>query len=403
MTLTLHALMDWRSRTVPDAVAVTTAGASLSHGELARRAAALTRQLRAHGLGAGSMVSLRLPAGADLAIAVRGVLGAGASFVVLDPSWPARGDAMLDRPALTIERRYGSRGDSALDHSRPVCVVAEADPAASGLALHDGDLTGALLVEYAALNLGPGDTVLHRSPPHEAFGVLELLLAMLSGARLAVPEVCDHGDIAVAVEVMTEQHVSHSWLPAPMLRDALGLSSLSAFRMIRAGFSHRAVWTTPDLDAQTRAFLEARTSFRLRPLAGDRADSEVAAELADLLCDLGSLSPADTAGPGVDPPEPSLPRARPAGADDPKTLEAVLACWGEVLGDVRIPPGVDFFAAGGSSVTAVVATELLSTRLSADLPIDLIFRHRMPSDYAAAVHLITTDLRATHERTDLHE
>jgi amino acid adenylation domain-containing protein len=64
-------------------------GAELSYAELAARARAVAAVLTARGVGRGDFVGITLPRGADLVIAILGVLTAGAAYVPLDASYPA--------------------------------------------------------------------------------------------------------------------------------------------------------------------------------------------------------------------------------------------------------------------------------------------------------------------------
>ncbi|MEU3934982.1 amino acid adenylation domain-containing protein [Streptomyces sp. NPDC029044] len=85
----VHEMFARRAAETPDAVAVCDPAESLTYGELARRAGGIAARLRDAGLGPGDLVAVHGPRGAGLVAALLGVLGAGAGFVVLDPSEPA--------------------------------------------------------------------------------------------------------------------------------------------------------------------------------------------------------------------------------------------------------------------------------------------------------------------------
>ncbi|WP_121745666.1 non-ribosomal peptide synthetase [Streptomyces sp. E2N166] len=388
----LYALLRRRARLVPDAVAVTRADTSLTYRELFDQAGRLSRLLRLRDLPPGALVGLRLPPGPDVTTGLLGVLGAGAAFTVLDPDGPPYGDMVLDSADLALDRATFQVPLPAppADPERPVCAVTGLGGTPSAL-LVEGDLTRALLAERDALGLAPGDTVLHRTPLQETFGVVEVLLTLLSGSRLAVPDTPDHDDIAAALDTMTQQHATHTRLPAAMLLDSLALSSITAFHLLRAGFSHKVVWTSPDLDAVTRARIEARTRFPLRPIAGNAAEpfgTAAATALARLLTP-PPFAPPVAEGPGPAGPDESSQAC--AGAD-PTVVRAVIQCWQEVLEHTGVTAHDDFFALGGNSLTAVLVTDALAGRLGHDIPVDLLFRHRTPAAYAAAL--------ATAHRTD---
>ena len=92
----------------PDAAAVLgLAGEVLTYRNLLDRARALARRLVALGVGAESRVVISLPRSVDLAVAVLGVLEAGAAYVPLDPEYPAerRASMLADSGAALVLTR----------------------------------------------------------------------------------------------------------------------------------------------------------------------------------------------------------------------------------------------------------------------------------------------------------
>jgi amino acid adenylation domain-containing protein len=77
------------ARRAPDRIAVRTGAATLSYGQLARRAQAIAAELRAAGVGPGHRVGLLVERDLDLLPAIVGALVAGAAYVPLDPGFPA--------------------------------------------------------------------------------------------------------------------------------------------------------------------------------------------------------------------------------------------------------------------------------------------------------------------------
>jgi amino acid adenylation domain-containing protein len=76
-----------RAAAAPDALAVV-AERRLSYSELAARAGALARELRAHGVGPDMPVGLHADRSPELVIGALAVLWAGGAYVPLDPSYP---------------------------------------------------------------------------------------------------------------------------------------------------------------------------------------------------------------------------------------------------------------------------------------------------------------------------
>jgi amino acid adenylation domain-containing protein len=72
----------------PDALALVAGDTCLTYCQLNDRAEAVSRRLRAAGIGPGSKVAILLPRSAEMIAAILGVLAAGAAYVPIDPSTP---------------------------------------------------------------------------------------------------------------------------------------------------------------------------------------------------------------------------------------------------------------------------------------------------------------------------
>ena len=72
----------------PDRIAVRARGGTLTYGQLATRARAITAELRAPGVRPGDRVGLLVDRDLDLLPAIVGTLAAGAAYVPLDPAFP---------------------------------------------------------------------------------------------------------------------------------------------------------------------------------------------------------------------------------------------------------------------------------------------------------------------------
>ena len=85
---------------VPDAVAVTFEGASLTYRELDEASNRLAQLLAARGVGPGQRVALLMSRSAEAIVAILAVLKTGAAYVPMDPAVPAaRIEFMLDDAA----------------------------------------------------------------------------------------------------------------------------------------------------------------------------------------------------------------------------------------------------------------------------------------------------------------
>jgi amino acid adenylation domain-containing protein len=87
-TLCVHELFEQQVERTPDAPAVQFGAEQLSYRELNYRANELAQFLRARGIGPDAVVGICLERSPKMAIAVLGVLKAGAAYLPLDPAYP---------------------------------------------------------------------------------------------------------------------------------------------------------------------------------------------------------------------------------------------------------------------------------------------------------------------------
>jgi amino acid adenylation domain-containing protein len=78
-----------QAKRTPGAEAVVHGEDRLTYADLLSKANQLARWLRARGIGRGSRVAIAMDRSPDLVVSVLGILGAGAAYVPLDPSYPA--------------------------------------------------------------------------------------------------------------------------------------------------------------------------------------------------------------------------------------------------------------------------------------------------------------------------
>lgn len=105
----LHRIFEQNAAASPDAVALKYRDRSLSYAELNRRANRLARHLLAQGAGAECRVAVCVEPSFDIAVALLGILKAGAVYVPVDPTYPPARvrDIVSDTtPKLVITRRH---------------------------------------------------------------------------------------------------------------------------------------------------------------------------------------------------------------------------------------------------------------------------------------------------------
>ena len=89
----VHRRIFARAAQRPDATAVVAQDRTLTYAQLREHACEVAAGLTAAGVRPGDVVGLHLPRGADLVIALLGVMAAGAAFLPLDPDYPAQRSA----------------------------------------------------------------------------------------------------------------------------------------------------------------------------------------------------------------------------------------------------------------------------------------------------------------------
>ncbi|MFO0762766.1 MAG: amino acid adenylation domain-containing protein [Byssovorax sp.] len=91
----VHELVEEQAARSPSARALVFEGASLSYAALVDRSRRLARQIIARGVTPGARVGVAFERGIDLVVALLAVLGAGAAYVPLDPTYPRERLAFL--------------------------------------------------------------------------------------------------------------------------------------------------------------------------------------------------------------------------------------------------------------------------------------------------------------------
>jgi amino acid adenylation domain-containing protein len=131
----LATLFEQQAAAIPDALAIEFDGSSMTYRELDTRANRLAHRLKKLGVIRGDHVCLLLESGAELVVAMLGVLKAGAAYVPLDLGYPpARIDEIIDdtRARLlildehTVDRQRSTKiGNIVLDRA---CIALADEP-----------------------------------------------------------------------------------------------------------------------------------------------------------------------------------------------------------------------------------------------------------------------------------
>ncbi len=119
----LHEMVEAQARRTPHRTAVTCAQGDTEYGELVRRAAALAERLRAEGMARGSVVGVATGRSVTMVASVLGVLGAGATYLPLDPALPRNRLAYILRDAGALVVVADREGRDALSDIEGLHVI----------------------------------------------------------------------------------------------------------------------------------------------------------------------------------------------------------------------------------------------------------------------------------------
>ncbi|MEO8305002.1 MAG: amino acid adenylation domain-containing protein [Betaproteobacteria bacterium] len=278
----IHALFEAQVLRTPEAVAAVFADEQLTYGELNARANRLAHHLRGLGAGPEVLVGLCVERSLDLVVGLLGILKAGAAYVPLDPGYPAQRLAfMLDdtkAPVLVTQQRLLALLPAAA--AKVVCldrdgaaIAGEPSTNPAGGAteknlayvIYTSGSTGqpkGVMIEHRSVvnhfvgmvqrfSLGSEDCVLQSAPIGFDQSIWQILVPLVSGGRVALPE--------------PDAHRS-----ADELADAIRRHRVTVLRTVPTMLS--ALLRGPRLDPLH--------SLRLVIAAGEVLENDVAAEFA---------------------------------------------------------------------------------------------------------------------------
>jgi amino acid adenylation domain-containing protein len=273
--LPLHELFEAQAARTPAATALVFAATDLSYAQLNARANQLAHYLRARGVGPEARVAICMERSLDLAVALLGVLKAGAAYVALDPAYPqARLDFMLEDSQAAVlitatkdegRRTEGEGADSpfgvrqALDLAADWPLIAHASTAnpASGVRL---DNLAYMIYTSGSTGVPKGVLVAHRAISNRlrwaqatyplteidrvlqkyAFGfdaaICEFFWPLSAGARVVMARPGGQLDGAYLVELIATQRITIVDLVPSMLQMLLDQPGIAACNCLRHVF-----------------------------------------------------------------------------------------------------------------------------------------------------------------------
>lgn len=243
----VHEVICRQAERAPDAIAVRGGDTILTYQQLLDAAALVAGRLTADGIGPGSVVGLCAQRGADLVIAVLGILLSGAAYLPVDPQHPPhRLRSMLESAGTDLLLVEDGASPLPAGHPIPVRSLAGAPiggPAAQataapvdwlryvagpavmtglccviftsgstgepkGVELTHLSLANRLAGMRAEFGLGPDDVLLQKTPSTFDVSIWELLLAFMAGSSLVVAPPQAHRDPQALVELIVDHGVT---------------------------------------------------------------------------------------------------------------------------------------------------------------------------------------------------
>ncbi|MEU7876520.1 amino acid adenylation domain-containing protein, partial [Dactylosporangium sp. NPDC049140] len=258
----VHELVAARAVATPDAVAVQ----SLTYRELWRRAAGLSARLTAQGVGAESIVGLRLERGPDFAVAALAVWQAGGTYLPLDPDLPAErlsyiladsgAEVVLDSPLGDVELVDAVPRPVVPSQAAYVIYTSGSTGRPKGVTVSHGNLASFLGAMADRPGLSADDVLLAVTTFGFDIAGLEMWLPLIRGARVVVADrdevraprrlaelIGEHGvSVLQATPATWQMLVEDGWAGSAGLRVLCGgealPGSLAAALVQRAG----SVW-----------------------------------------------------------------------------------------------------------------------------------------------------------------
>ncbi len=278
----IHRLFEEQARRLPDATAVSFAGAALTYAALDHAANRLANHLRRSGVRPETRVGICLERGTELVVAILAVLKAGGAYVPLDPAYPAERLAFMlaDSGAPLLLTRLPLPEGLTPDAAEVVCLDADRErieaesaqaPAVGvlpenlayviytsgstgrpkGVLVQHGSLANLLAATREAFGVAEGDVMPVLASYAFDIWLFEALLPLTSGAAVRPVEHDRVLDVPALVEEIADATLLHT-LPTLMRQVCAALRGRGRTRPgMRAVFVGGDV-VPPDLVAEMR-------------------------------------------------------------------------------------------------------------------------------------------------------
>ncbi|MEU9188406.1 amino acid adenylation domain-containing protein, partial [Streptomyces sp. NPDC048484] len=239
----VHELVVGRAGVCPDAVAVVCGGVSLTYGGLLERAGRVACYLRGVGVGAESVVGLRLGRGVDMVVAVLGVWQAGGAFLPLDPEYPVErlefmvGDSgagiVLGPDEMAVALAGPSRACDLVTRAGQLAYVIYTSGSTGrpkGVQVTHGGVVNLAVALGPVLGVGVGVRSLQFASFSFDASVLDVAAVLVAGGTLVVAPSADRAEPAGLSSMVVAGGVASASVPPSLLGmlDPAGLAGVSS-------------------------------------------------------------------------------------------------------------------------------------------------------------------------------
>jgi len=257
----LPGLIERQATATPDAVAVVAEDGSLTYRQLVLNARQTAATLMAAGAGPGHVVGICAERSLDMVTGLLGALLAGAAYLPLEPSLPARrlalmiadADASLvlaQRAAAGIAREAGARCVPTLEDlaggsagwSAPALSGADAayviytsgsTGRPKGVMISHQAIINRLLWMQEAFPLAPADCVLQKTPLGFDVSVWEIFWPLINGATTILARPGGHQDAEYLARTIARHAVTTAHFVPSMLQLFLDEPAVAGLRSLR--------------------------------------------------------------------------------------------------------------------------------------------------------------------------
>ncbi|WP_432074135.1 amino acid adenylation domain-containing protein [Streptomyces wuyuanensis] len=230
---TLPELFAQQAARTPDRTAVVFEDTELTYAELDLRAGRLARLLAERGAAPERCVAVVLPRSEALVVTLLAVLKTGASYLPVDPGYPAeRIQYLLEdaRPALVLTEDHpvfeevpagdaftAGPGTCLPEHPAYVIYTSGSTGAPKGVVVSHASIVNRLAWMQDRYRLDETDRVLQKTPAGFDVSVWEFFWPLLNGATLVVARPGGHQDPAYLAGLMREQRITTAHFVPSML------------------------------------------------------------------------------------------------------------------------------------------------------------------------------------------